>query len=127
MTTKYMRYKRYVANKPWVKILRSVKRRCRNSSQRNFRWYGNLGIKCKLTTSEIKFLWNRDRAYLLSQPSIDRIDPNGDYDLGNCRFIELSQNLANRNKIWQEVLNDSLPPLERDGFGELTLAVLRSQ
>ena len=46
----------------------------------------------KLSIQEVKTLWFRDRAYLLKQPSIDRIDGNGDYVFTNCRFIEMEDN-----------------------------------
>lgn len=46
-----------------------------------------------MTKDEVKTLWFRDKAHKLNLPSIDRIDPNGHYVFGNCRFIELSENV----------------------------------
>ncbi|MCK4649189.1 hypothetical protein KAT51_06675, partial [bacterium] len=46
-----------------------------------------------LTSEDIKFLWFRDKAYNLGQPSIDRKDTYGDYSIDNCRFIEKVDNV----------------------------------
>ena len=77
---------------PYGKILEGCRRRCTNPKQISYKYYGARGIKCHLTLSGIRYLWGRDLAYLLKAPSIDRIDPKGNYELGNCRFIELSDN-----------------------------------
>jgi hypothetical protein len=37
-------------------------------------------------------LWFRDKAYLLKEPSIDRINNDGDYCFKNCQFIEKPEN-----------------------------------
>jgi hypothetical protein len=53
-------------------------------------------IKFLMTLEDFKTLWFRDKAYLLTRPSIDRKDNDGDYVFSNSRFIELGEN--NRNK-----------------------------
>ena len=73
---------------PWNKTLVGIKSRC-NHPVKN---YGAKGVKAKITVDELKFLWFRDKAYSMKIPSIDRIDSNGDYEIGNCRYIELSEN-----------------------------------
>jgi len=73
---------------PWYKTYDSMKARCANKKG----WYHKKGIKSLLTPTNLKFLWFRDKAYLLKQPSIDRIDNDGNYTLSNCRYIEMNQN-----------------------------------
>jgi len=75
--------KRYLKKHPWART-----RRGRSGSKRKDR----LHIKNYLTTADCKFLWFRDKAYELKRPSLDRIDPMGDYTIKNCRYIELSEN-----------------------------------
>jgi hypothetical protein len=38
----------------------------------------------------------------MARPSLDRIDPDGNYSIGNIRWLELSENrrLARRGKQW---------------------------
>jgi hypothetical protein len=59
-------------------------------------------VKCKLgdtlpeVTEALTTLFKDEIALLLSEgkkPSIDRIDPRGDYEVGNIRVIELRENL----------------------------------
>lgn len=88
-------------NKERINFIRKSKRqyhihsnifsRCSTSG----RWHYEKGIKCKITPTEIKILMDRDGYTNLKQPSIDRINPDLNYTLSNCRFIELSENCKN--------------------------------
>lgn len=56
--------------------------------------YGGKGIECRLTHQEVKRLWERDEAWKLDRPSLDRVDPAKHYTFENCRFIELEENIS---------------------------------
>ena len=79
---------------PWSNCWQNAKTRCTDNRKRSWKWYGGKGIKVLATIKDFKTLWFRDKAYLMSCPSIDRIDSNGHYSLENCRFIEKSLNAS---------------------------------
>lgn len=81
---------------PWYNHFLIARYRCRSPKSNRYKNYGGRGIKFSLSLDEIKWLWYRDKADSLKRPSIDRIDNDGDYKLGNCRFIELSENSARK-------------------------------
>lgn len=76
------RIKSYIT-RPWLKSLEHVRRRCAPSGQ-----YGKKGRKNHLTSADAKYLWFRDKAYLMDKPSIDRKDHRKTYTIENCKFIE---------------------------------------
>lgn len=78
--------------KQLISRLRDIRSRCNNKNHRSYRWYGAKNIKCLISLEELKIIWLRDRAGFLKKPSIDRIDPKGNYEFSNCRFIELEEN-----------------------------------
>lgn len=84
-------------SKPWYKSFDSAKERCNNRNCKDYHRYGGRGIKFSLTEDEVKELWFRDKAYLMKQHSIDRIDNDGNYEYNNCRFIELGENNKKRH------------------------------
>ena len=84
--------KKYLKENPWVRTLLHINWRCDNPNYQGYKWYGGKGIKSFLTLEDVKSLWFRDKAYQLKKPSIDRINSNGNYQVSNCRFIELSEN-----------------------------------
>lgn len=73
-------------------VLQNIRQRCNNPKSDSYKYYGAKGIKCLLFQEDLDFLAKRDKANEMKRPSIDRIDPNGNYELSNCRFIELSEN-----------------------------------
>lgn len=79
---------RYYKKNPWAKTCCNMRAHCRRDQN-----YLRKGIKIFLDTKDMKFLWFRDKAYLLKQPSIDRINNDGHYTLKNCRYIELEKNI----------------------------------
>jgi hypothetical protein len=84
--------KRYYTKYPWMKSYFDAKDRCKNKNNPRYKSYGGRGIECLITKEEIKELWFRDRAWELKQPSIDRIDNDGNYTFENCQFIEMGEN-----------------------------------
>ena len=89
---------------PWYNQLQQARHRCENTKHKSYRYYGARGIKFRLSPTDMEFLWQRDNAAALRQASIDRVDPDGDYCLENCRIIEFSENVrlshAYRTKIF---------------------------
>ena len=86
------RFVRMCLETPWILHWKGAKQRCANPNRKNYKYYGGKGIRMLLTKLEIEILYKRDHADQMEKPSIDRINPRGDYHLGNCRFIELSEN-----------------------------------
>ena len=88
---------KYVKDRPWATIYKCISGRCNNPNHPSYDMYGAKGIKNFLTMKDVKYLWFRDEAYKLERPSIDRKDPKDNYDINNCRFIELIENIS---KTW---------------------------
>lgn len=84
--------------KPWLTSYYGAMDRCINKNNSHYHCYGGRGIKFLLTQLEIQKLWNRDKAWLLKQHGIDREDNDGNYEYGNCRFIEKSKNTRKGKK-----------------------------
>ena len=90
--------KEYHKKYPWKRVFNNIKSRCESIKAINYMDYGGRGIKCLITTEELKTLWFRDKAYKMEKPSIDRKENDGNYILENCRFIEKGENSTERNK-----------------------------
>jgi hypothetical protein len=82
------RDKRHASN------LRGINSRCTNPSDKDYRFYGAKGIRNFLSYDDIVYLWKRDMADMLTDPTIDRIDPYGPYSIMNCRYIERAENVS---------------------------------
>lgn len=77
---------------PWEKTHQRIQVRCCYDKKSSY--YGR--IKNYLKIKDLKYLWFRDKAYLMKTPSIDRMDSKGNYTLENCRYIELKENTRAR-------------------------------
>lgn len=99
----------YYKQFPWRKTLVVIKQRCNNPNNKSYKDYGERGIKCLISSEELKILYFRDNAKDMKNPTIDRIDNDGDYCLENCRYIEKSLNSTERN-----IRASSVPILQYD-------------
>ena len=73
---------------PWKQHLYSAKARCANPNNDSYKGYGERGIKFLLSMEDGEHLWYSDNADLMTEPCIDRIDTNGNYELSNCQFLD---------------------------------------
>ena len=83
---------------PWHTSVWGSKQRCNNKNNPKYKYYGEKGIKFLITFQEVKMLWERDNAKEMGKPSLDRINSEGNYEVNNCRFIELAVNSSRHNK-----------------------------
>ena len=73
-----------------------------NARNRPKRYSNYSRIKFLMSREDFKFIWVRDNASLMKRPSVDRIDNNGNYELSNCKFIELAEN--NRRRVFNNIV-----------------------
>lgn len=81
---------------PWNNSFSSAKGRCNNTKHPRYPTYGGRGIRFLLTFGEMKVLWFKAEAWKMKQATIDRINPDGNYTMENCRFLEMSENVSRK-------------------------------
>lgn len=87
-----------IIHSKWINInTRAINGKYRVNCNKN-NCYNN--VKITFTREEFKnyCLINKDYILSLKNPSVDRIDSNGDYSLNNIRFIELEENVKRKQK-----------------------------
>lgn len=72
---------------PEYKTWKGIRDRCSNPKSKSFQWYGAVGV-------QVCERWNQFENFYADMgdrppgTSIDRIDPFGDYEPGNCRWTD---------------------------------------
>ena len=75
----------------------AMKTRCTNQNDKNYPRYGGRGISfCPSWESYDAFL--RDMGERPQGMTLDRIDPNGNYEPANCRWATAKQQMDNQRK-----------------------------
>ena len=86
------------------RLWNGMKNRCYNANEPGYKWYGAKGvIVCEDWHDYAKFKsWALANGYT-DELSIDRIDPNGDYEPSNCRWITRSENSARSQSLDEDI------------------------
>ena len=102
------------------KIWLKMRDRCSNPKSENYKYYGGQGVTiCKEWADYEAFkIWALNNGYS-NELTIDRIDPCGNYEPSNCRWVTMTEQLKNkRNTVllthnghtdtlrgWSKILN----------------------
>lgn len=99
--TAMTRLSRSPTYKSWMKM----KERCTNPNAMQWKWYGGRGIKvCDRWRTFSSFLEDMGPRPSLDY-TIDRIDSDGDYEPGNCRWATRAEQINNQKKTIWVVIN----------------------
>jgi len=80
---------------PTYQSWRHMKERCQNPDCPDYKNYGGRGIKvCERWMDFVNFL--EDMGIRPEGLTLDRINNNGDYELGNCRWATWEEQIQNR-------------------------------
>lgn len=75
-----------------------AKERCHNPAHNSYQYYGARGIRMCGTWRESVTQFYRDMGARPTGLSLDRIDNDGNYEPGNCRWATLEQQQSNKRQ-----------------------------
>ena len=80
------------------RIWAGMHKRCKNKNEKCYKWYGGRGIKVCERWDEFKNFYEDMGSRPTPKHEIDRIDNDGDYEPGNCRWVTHKENLQNQRR-----------------------------
>lgn len=84
---------------PLYKKWEAMKRRCLNKRDKAYQRYGGRGIKiCDKWLDFVGFLEDMGGTFKVGL-SLDRIDCDGNYEKGNCRWVSLDEQQRNKRTV----------------------------
>jgi hypothetical protein len=96
---------------PEYRVWAAIKERCGNPNNRSYQDYGARGIKmCERWNDFAAFLEDMERKPT-EQHTIDRIDNDGNYEPGNCRWATRTQQARNKSTTKMLVFNGEERPM----------------
>ncbi len=98
---------------PEYRVWQAMLDRCRRPNSTVFKHYGGRGISvCDRWVTSFQHFWD-DMGPCPVKHQLDRINNDGNYEPGNCRWATKEQNIANRrNTRLMELEGESLPCAE---------------
>lgn len=101
-----------MSNTRLYSIWNSMKGRCFNPADRNYKWYGARGITvCEEWKTDFLafYSWAMENGYQPNAPrgvcTLDRRDPDGDYCPENCRWITIQEQERNKRNNHRLVID----------------------
>lgn len=91
------------------KIWVGMRQRCNNPCNKAFKYYGRKGVRvCKEWEDYNSFkTWALENGYnadaCFGECTIDRINPFGNYEPKNCRWITLTEQAKNKRKSYESI------------------------
>lgn len=93
---------------PEYRVWRTMKQRCNNPNAANYHLYGGRGVNvCKRWKDSFKTFYSDLGPRPSKKYSLDRTDPDGNYEPGNCRWATTKDQLANR-RTFVEMTNEDM-------------------
>jgi hypothetical protein len=83
-------------NSPEYSIWAGMRERCSNPNSRAYRWYGALGVAVHPRWEDFTTFFKDMGERPTRKHSIDRINPFGDYEPGNCRWATPTEQARNK-------------------------------
>lgn len=89
-------------------VWKTMKKRCENPNCRSYKWYGAKGVVvCEEWHDYSKFReWALNTGYdeyaIKGECTIDRINPHGNYEPDNCRWVTMKEQANNKRVRGEE-------------------------